>query len=172
MDSRQLHPLLQFPQHDVVPGYCCSILWDLRESPEAALHVDNPDKPLSLCDLSQLATAPPCHNLRITCDVLPETWPIEVRRPEGVTVGDVLHTIHSVLDRRIIQYEWDRICEKQRSRIGDVFDNRCMMAMQREESRANGVLRVDCLLLHTLFAGLSASPDEEDTFILTLRRPR
>ena len=172
MDSRLLHPLLSYSQHTVVPGSCCPILWDLRESPESALHVDNPDKQLSINDLTQFATTPPCQILRIICDAFPEPWPIVVRRAEGITVGDVLQTIYSVANSRIIQDEWDRIGEKQRGRIGDVFDNRCMMSMQREACRANGVLRVDCLLFHTLFAGLSPSFDEDDSFILTLRRPQ
>ena len=91
---------------------------------------------------------------------------------EPVTVGDVLHTIHSVINRRITQSEWDRISEKQRGRIGEIFDNRCKVSLQREECRANGVLRVDCLLSHTLFAGLSPSFNEDGTFIMTLRRPQ
>lgn len=172
MDSRLIHPLLQYSQHDLVPGTSSPIVWDLREPPECALHVDNLDKPLSPNTLSQPATNPPCLVLHITCDIFPEPWTIQVRRLETITVGDVLRTIHTVLNRRIIQAEWDRIAEKQQKRIGDVFDNRCKLSPQREECRANGVLRVDCLLYHTLFAGLSPSPDEDGSFILTLRRPQ
>ncbi|KAF8814672.1 hypothetical protein BYT27DRAFT_7081348 [Phlegmacium glaucopus] len=171
MDSKLLNPLLKYSQHRVGEGHCC-ILWDLREPPESALYIENPDKPLSPSDLSQHATTPPRRIFHIICDVFPKAWPIKVQRLEGVTVGDVLCAIHSVINRRIIQDEWDRICEKQRERIGHIFDDRCRISMQREECRANGVLRVDCLLKHTLFAGLSASPDEDDTFILTLRRPQ
>jgi len=168
-----LHPLLKYSQHRVVEeGHCCSILWDLREPPESALYVDNLAKSLSLGDLSQPATTPPCRILRVICDLFPEAWPIEVKRREGVTVGDVLRTIHSVINRRIKQDEWDRICEKQQKRIASIFENRCTVSMQREECRANGVLRVDCLLRCTLFAGLSASHDEDDSFVLTLRRPQ
>jgi len=166
-----LHPLLSYSQHDIVPGNCAPIVWDLREPPGSALHVDNHDKPLSPANLSKHATNPPCLVLSIKCDIFPEPWPIEVRRMEPVTVGDVLHTIHSVINRRITQSEWDRISEKQRGRIGEIFDNRCKVSLQREECRANGVLRVDCLLSHTLFAGLS-SFDEDGTFIMTLRRPQ
>lgn len=172
MDSTVLHPLLRYSQHDIVPGNCAPILWDLREPPGSALHVDNPDKQLSPSDLSQPASTPPTFLLSITCDVFPEPWPIEVRREEAVTVGDVLDTIHSVINRRITQFEWDRLSEKQRARIGIKFDDRCKLSPQREECRANGVLRVDCILAHTLFAGLSASHDEDDSFIMTLRRPQ
>jgi len=167
-----LHPLLSYSQHEIVPGNCAPIVWDLREPPESALHVDNHDKPLSPASLSKHATNPPCLVLRIKCDIFPEPWLIEVRRMEPLTVGDVLHTIHSVIKRRITQSEWDRISEKQRGRIGVIFDSRCKLSLQREECRANGVLRVDCLLSHTLFAGLSASLDEDGTFIMTLRRPQ
>ena len=172
MGSSVLHPLLRYSQHDVVPGNCAPILWDLRESPESALHIDNPDKQLSPFDLSQPASTPPSRVLCITCNVFPEPWPIEIRRPEAITVGDVLESIHSVISRRITQHEWEQLSEKQRARIGVKFDDRCKMSPQREECRANGVLRVDCVLAHTLFAGLSASHDEDDTFIMTLRRPQ
>ena len=171
-ESIVLHPLLRYSQHEVVPGNCAPILWDLREPPESALHIDNPEKPHSPSDLSQPATTPPCLDLYITCEVFPESWPIEVRRPVAITVGDVLDTIHSVINRRISQHEWDRLSEKQRARIGVKFDDRCKLSPQREECRANGVLRVDCLLAHTLFAGLSASHDEDGSFIMTLRRPQ
>ena len=172
MESTVLHPLLSYSQHDVVPGNCAPILWDLRESPKSALHVDNPDKQLSPSDLSQPATSPPCLVLCITCEVFPEPWPIKICRTEAITVGDVLDTIHAVISRRITQSEWDRLSEKQRARIGVKFDDRCKVSPQREECRANGVLRVDCVLAHTLFAGLSASHDEDDSFIMTLRRPQ
>lgn len=172
MESIVLHPLLRYSQHDIVPGNCAPILWDLRESPGSALHIDNLDKQLSPSDLSQPATNPPCFYLSITCDVFPEPWPIEIHRQEAITVGDVLDTIHSVLNRRIKQVEWDRLSEKQRTRIGVRFDDRCKVSPQREECRANGVLRVDCILAHTLFAGLSASHAEDDSFIMTLRRPQ
>jgi hypothetical protein len=172
MESTALHPLLRYSQHDVVPGNCAPILWDLRESPGSALHVDNPDKQLSPSVLSQPATTPTCFALSITCEVFSEPWPIEIRRQEAITVGDVLDTIHSVINRRITQAEWDRISDKQRARIGVKFDDRCRVSPQREECRANGVLRVDCILSHTLFAGLSASPDEDDSFIMSLRRPQ
>ena len=170
--NRLLHPLLRYSQHDIVRGHCSSILWDLRESPEAALYVENLEKTLSFYDLSHLATTPASTILHLTCGIFPEAWPIEVRRLEGVTVGDVLHAIHSVVNRRIKQEEWDRICEKQQKRIAEVFDNRCKLSPEREECRKNGVLRVDCLLSHILFAGLSPLPEEDGSFILTLRRPQ
>ena len=172
MESTVLHPLLMYSQHVIVPGNCAPILWDLRESPGSALHTDNPEKQLSPLELSQPATTPPSLDLYITCDIFPEPWPIEVHREEAITVGDVLDTIHSVINRRITQFEWDRLSEKQRARIGVKFDDRCKVSPQREECRANGVLRVDCILAHTLFAGLSASHDEDDSFIMSLRRPQ
>ncbi|KAF8155949.1 ectomycorrhiza-regulated small secreted protein [Crassisporium funariophilum] len=167
-----LHPLLCYTQHDIIPGHCSHILWDLREAPESARRVLKLDEPLSPFDLSQPATSPPVLVLHVTCGMFPVEWPIEVRRLQGVTVGDVLHAIHDVVSKQIRRDEWELLCLKQQDRIGVVFDNRCRMSVDREECRARGVLRVDCLLHHTWFAGLSASLVDDCSCILTLRRPK
>jgi hypothetical protein len=167
-----IHPLLLYSQHDISPGHCSSILWDLREPPGAARPVLNLEEHLSLLELAQLATSPPLPILHITCDIFPEEWPITVTRDDGVAVGDVLEAIHQTLLRRISHDEWNRLSQKQQERIKLVFDNRCSLAENREECRSHGVLRVDCVVHHTWFAGLSTSPDHENTCILSLRRPR
>ena len=172
MSDFRLHPLLLYSQHDISPGHCSSILWDLRETPETARRVLNLEESLSSLEVSQHATLPPLPILHITCDIFPEEWPIEVTRDAGVTVGDVLEAIHHTLLRRISHDEWNRLSLKQQDRIKTVFDNRCAMAQNREECRSNGVLRADCVLYHTWFAGLSVSPELDNTCILSLRRPR
>ena len=172
MSDFTINPFLLYSQHDITPGHCSSILWDLREPPGAARPVLNLEEPLSVLDQAQLATSPPISILHITCDIFPEEWPIKVTRDEGVAVGDVLEAIHETLMQRISHDEWHRLSQKQRDRIKLVFDNRCSMAVNREECHSNGVLRVDCVVHHTWFAGLSVSPEHENTCILSLRRPR
>lgn len=172
MSDFTVHPLLLYSQHDISPGHCSSILWDLREPPETARPVLNLEEPLSLLDLAQRATLPPLPILHITCDIFPVEWPIKVTRDGGVTVGDVIQAIHHTLSRRISHDEWHRLSLKQQDRIKVVFDNRCAMAENREVCRSDGVLRVDCVLYHTWFAGLSVSPGLDNTCILSLRRPR
>ena len=171
MSDFGIHTLLLYSQHNISPGHCSSLLWDLREPPANARPVLNLEEPLSRLDLAQHATFPPLPILYITCDIFPEEWPIKVTRDDGVTVGDVLEAIHHTLLRRISHDEWNRLSLKQQNRIKIVFDNRCAMAENREECRLHGVLRVDCILYHTLFAGLSVSPGLDNTCILSLRRP-
>jgi len=166
-----LHQLLRYYQPDVAPGHCSAILWDLRESPESARRVVHLDETISAAQLSQHATGPPIVILHITCDLFPD-WPIEVRRLEGITVQDILDAIYTMLQQQIRRREWDAFSDKHRARVEAVFDDRCKSAVDRDECRSRGVLRVDCLLHHTLFAGLSISPDLECACILTLRRPR
>ena len=164
-----LHQLLRYYQHDVAPGHCSPLLWDLRESPESARRVVHLDETISAAQLSQHATSPPMLVLHITCDLFPD-WPIEVRRPEGITIQDVLDAIYTMLQRQILHQEWDTFSNKHQARIAAVFGDRCKSAVNFDKCQSRGVLRVDCLLLHTLFAGLSISPDLEDACILTLRR--
>ena len=164
-----LHQLLQYYQYDVAPGHYSPLLWDLRESPESARRVVHLDETISAAQLSQHATSPPILILHITCDLFPH-WPIEVRRLEGITVQDVLDAIHTMLQQQIRHQEWNTFSNKHQARIAAVFDDRCKSAVNRDECRSRGVLRIDCLLLHTLFAGLSISLDLEDACILTLRR--
>lgn len=170
-DDFYLHPLLRYNQHAVASGHCCPLLWDLRSPPELAKRVVNADQAITSFYLSRLATNPPTAILHITNDIFPGEWPIEVRRLEGITVGDILHAIHTALMLPIRRQEWEQLSEKQRGRIDLVFEERCKMSIDREESRSRGVLRIDCLLQHTLFAGLSISLVKDCSCILTLRRP-
>jgi len=70
----------------------------------------------------------------------------------------------------IRHHEWERLSEKQQRRINIAFNERCEHAADQEQCRAGGVLRVDFLHQHILFAGLSLSFDGESSCVLTLRR--
>jgi len=166
-----LHSLLLYNQYPVVPGHCCPLLWDLRQPPDSARRVLSADQPITPFHLSRLATNPPTAILHVTCEVFPGEWPIEVRRLEGITVGDILGAIHTTLMHPIRRQEWDQLSEKQRSRIKVAFDERCKTADDRDECHSRGILRVDCLLQHTLFAGLYVSLIKDCSCILILRRP-
>jgi hypothetical protein len=173
MPEVALHPLLQYSQHDVGGGHCCSILWDFREQPLTSVrHISSFDTPLSEFELSQHATSPPLTLLHITCDVLPERWSIEARNLQGVTMRDVLEAIFISLNAQLKLEEWERLCLKQRDRISVVFDARWRASMDPRNVWTHGVARVDCLLQHTWFAGLTMSLEGQDICILTLRRPR
>ncbi|KAJ7102805.1 ectomycorrhiza-regulated small secreted protein [Mycena epipterygia] len=174
MSPPALHPLLQYSQHDGELGDRCALLWDLRESPRSARHVLAPERPLSEFELSQHATNPPVSILRVTCGIFPEeSWVSEARNWLGVTLRDVLHAIFETVRTQITYEEWDKLCPKQQNRVNVMFDARWRRSVDPGQVRENGVVRSDCLLQHVLFAGLSAAPDTEDnTYLLTLRRPK
>jgi hypothetical protein len=62
--------------------------------------------------------------------------------------------------------------EKHRERVSAVFHHRWTSSPDPPRVRANGVIRSDCVLQSTYFAGLTPSPDIGFVFILSLARPR
>ncbi|PPQ92260.1 hypothetical protein CVT25_008569 [Psilocybe cyanescens] len=166
------HALLSYSQHPDASDQPQPTIWDIREPSQYARYPSKPEHPLSDYDLSQPATNPPTSTLHIVCEFFPGYWPIKIRRPNGVTVGDVLEEIHSTLIRRISLSEWEALSEKQQGKITAVFEHRCDRAPDRAVCRSHGVIRMDCLLEHTWFAGLSVSFEMDTTCIMTLRRER
>lgn len=167
-----LHPLLLYSQHDILPGHCTSLLWDLREPPiKSVRHISTPHITLTEHDLAQHATVPRVPVLHITCGIFPDAWTMKAYNPEGLTLLDVLEAIHDSLKMQLTRGEWDSLCLKQRGRISTVFNLRWRVASAPAKTRSHGVLRADCLLNHTLFAGLTLSPLTANRCVLTLRRP-
>ncbi|KAF9485128.1 hypothetical protein BDN70DRAFT_675245 [Pholiota conissans] len=168
-----MHHLLVYSQHNVlggdVAGHPCLISWDMRTPTEYARYIDH-DQPLSFNDLAQPATEPSLESLEITCGFFPGDWPIQITHAGGITVGDVLDAIHNTIIRRISHAEWNLLSERQQDRIKVVFNNRWQAAADPDVCRQNGVLRMDCLLQHTKFGGLSVSLEADDSCILSLRR--
>lgn len=171
--SLLLNHVLAFAQGSESPtqstDHPCPIHWDLRVSSDNARLYGDPNRPLTFAHLASPATQPTLDSLDITCGIF-ENWPIEVRRPEGIAVADVLEAIRSTLLRRISHAEWEAFSESQREKIEVVFNERWMAAEDPDATRQNGVLRMDCLLQRTIFAGLSVSLETSNTCILTLRR--
>ena len=112
--------------------------------------------------------------LEITCDIFGENWPIKIRKahPSIVTVGDVLDAIHVALDQPISLSEWNSFSDKQKHLISGAYGIRCEQAEDREAARRNGLFRIDCLMKHTWFAGLSVSLEKDFTCIMSIGRPR
>lgn len=170
MSAFTIHPLLAYSQPQTLPGYVTPLIWDLRQSPDDARHVANPESSLTFAALAQDATTPALDTINITCGIFPADWPITVHRPEGINVGDVLEAIYAAVQRRISHQEWEQLSPKEQEQIRLVFEERCTQAPVYDDAHNNGVLRVDCLQQHIFFAGLSISLEADQTCILTLRR--
>ncbi|KAF9567177.1 hypothetical protein CPC08DRAFT_703427 [Agrocybe pediades] len=170
----QIKPLISYTHLNPTKGHCCAIFWNLQDPPSCAYRIPRPSTQTTPhLQRDQYATQPPITKMQIVCGILPEFWPIRIIHPNGITVGDVLDTIHSVLHRRISQEEYQLQSESRQRRINAQFLQRCNMLpteRERAECHANGVLRVDFLLDHTLFGGLSVSPNLDRTAVLTLRK--
>ncbi|PPQ69354.1 hypothetical protein CVT25_004746 [Psilocybe cyanescens] len=165
------HPLITYSQYPHSSTQPRPITWDISEPSEYARHPSDPSgNPLSRSDLSQLATKPAISTLHIVCDIFPSNWPIKVSRSSGVTIGDVLEAIHSTLIKPISMSDWDALSQKQETRVKAAFERRCRLAPDQDACRSQGVIRLDCLVEHTWFRGLSVSVETENTCIMSLGR--
>jgi len=169
----EVDPLLCYSQYERAPGYANQLIWDLREHPSVARSVTTIAVPLAGSQLSQPATVPMTSSLNIVCDIFLPSWVIKIRKFQWhITAGDVLNDVHTFLYQPITQQEWHSLPDKKRRCISSAFETRCSQSYDREGAWRTGILRIDTLMNHTWFAGLSASLDKRNTCILSLRRPR
>uniref|UniRef100_A0A0W0G9M2 Putative ectomycorrhiza-regulated small secreted protein n=1 Tax=Moniliophthora roreri TaxID=221103 RepID=A0A0W0G9M2_MONRR len=176
----KIHPLLEHQPFDLESkgGHCCPLLWDLREHPANAnaFSPQHQQRTLSRRVLSIFATEPPVTRLQILCEVFPSPWLIDVRNRKGVTIGDVLESLYACLSTQYGGEEFNTLCTKQQARVLDVFHGRARASANPQRTWGAGMKRVDCLLQHTVFGGLSILPTSSrsatDVCILSLRRPQ
>ena len=173
--SLRQYPPVDFSSRTPSPSKSSPLIWDLREPPHRARRAMHPQESPSPLELSQLATSPPLTTMNIVCDIFPESWPIEIRQTEYITLEDVLEAIYTTLGRKITRELYDSLKGVKRERVKAAYTQRCNMGadeQERELRKSRGVTRIDCLLDHTLFAGLSVYPGMDRTCILTLRKSR
>ncbi|OSX59355.1 hypothetical protein POSPLADRAFT_1048692 [Postia placenta MAD-698-R-SB12] len=126
---------------------------------------------LSLDELGQQATYPPCRRMKISCDIIPQ-WPIELEAKEQertlflsipsnshkdapITVGDVLIAIHRSLQRQISHVDWARLSQAEETAVARAYTRRCKTYGSVEAfEKSQGVRRVDYLLDKYMFRGL------------------
>ncbi|KAJ7644799.1 hypothetical protein FB45DRAFT_898690 [Roridomyces roridus] len=138
------------------------IAYDMRLSPDGT-RASGPFKPRALGDLMQPAVTPATTWMRLFHPRLP--WWVDVRQATpnqgGVTLYDVLRSLHDELDRAIGSHhfftEW--LVKKDRYALMKAFKERC--ALQGGEVRSDvnkemlkGVKRVDYLGTECVFVGL------------------
>ncbi|KAI5981587.1 hypothetical protein EDD15DRAFT_2138044, partial [Pisolithus albus] len=104
----------------------------------------------------QPAIDPPVKSLYIVSSVVLPTWTITVTNPSGVTVQDVLVSIHVTWQKPIIRPEWDNLSAQQRTSTQQTFYDRCYASKDYNRAYSSGVRRIDCLLSTTIFSGLSS----------------
>ncbi|KAG7094981.1 hypothetical protein E1B28_005778 [Marasmius oreades] len=177
----KLHYLLEYQPFAMESrgGFCYTLFWDIRNPPLSSARCIYPHHhSLTHEEFSTPATQPPVTRLQISCGVFPHDWPIHVHNRHGVTVKDVLEAIYNCLQTQYTSDEFNTLCQKQRSRIMDVFNARVQVSHHPRQTWDKGMKRIDCLLQHSFFGGLSIAPSIRtgnngpimDGCILSLRR--
>ncbi|KAF9261662.1 hypothetical protein L218DRAFT_869390 [Marasmius fiardii PR-910] len=178
----RLHNLLEHQPFGMESrgGFCYSLLWDLRDPPLSSARLIHPhNRSLRHEELSAPATQPPVTRLHILCGIFPHAWPIHVHNTHGITIKDILEAVYNCLQTPYTSDEFNSLCQKQRSRITDVFRARVQSSYRPQQAWDGGMKRIDCLLQHTSFGGLSialplrrgSNGSATDSCILSLRRP-
>ncbi|TDL20820.1 hypothetical protein BD410DRAFT_725144 [Rickenella mellea] len=171
LHSIALHAVLSFsPQSRQKGRTSPPLIWDLRLPPSTARAASHTHHIVPPYYLSQPATSPPTPYIRIVSGVFPFDWRIDVQNPYGVTVGDVLDGISRGLRRGVTQREWAQTSRTQKARVADAFYARTLQSADPRREHSQGVRRVDWLLKHTTFVGLTPSPEMPYTWTLTTKR--
>ncbi|ETW77727.1 hypothetical protein HETIRDRAFT_453867 [Heterobasidion irregulare TC 32-1] len=110
-----------------------------------------------LLALRQSALQPATARMVLT---VPGIWTFEAANPRGVTVADVISAISQHLCARATGHE-----PEYHSRAGQPDVVRAY-ARRTAHARGDGLRRVDLLMSHTRFAGLSRARDGSDSWIV------
>ncbi|EAU89741.1 hypothetical protein CC1G_07466 [Coprinopsis cinerea okayama7 len=140
----------------------------LEASSRPAIHFDLQDHPstasrhqhhLSPDALDEPATTPPLKSLTLKSEILP--WHIRIlpsHRRSYVTVGDVLDQLYSTLRSNLTQMDYDALHSSEKAAAIRAYEQRYRRFRSRSEysrEKAGGMKRVDLLMGHTRFMGLS-----------------
>ena len=135
-----------------------AVTWDMRDHQSAASRNYHP---VSSQKLFEPATSPALPFLHITSQHLP--WSIEVHAPNNsfVTVGDVLSSVYHSLRTNITPTEFITLLSaNDQRRATHAYEDRYRRersARIYEEEKRGGMKRIDFLMGHTQFLGISNS---------------
>jgi hypothetical protein len=135
--------------------------------PGVVLDISNPPAPRSLhvhpTHLTQSATNPPVHSLKLLSQRLPWVVSVQPMSPGArfVTVCDVLQALYTNLHKHVKQDEFDTYNKSGQDAISTTFYsrlNKIQNEIMRVEERKKGLRRVDTLMGRTRVKGLRLSP--------------
>ncbi|KAF9460205.1 hypothetical protein BDZ94DRAFT_1139093, partial [Collybia nuda] len=154
-----VHPLLQLSRSPAVN-------FDLTQPPST---ITSRHHGISQRVLSEPATSPPMRTMTITSRHLP--WIITAHTSRGpfVTVYDVFDAIYYTLRKNITPNEYHSLpTQKDKHHVNTAYEQRyrrIRSSREYQDEKSGGVRRVDFLMDHTRFMGLSMTR-ETDTWIL------
>ena len=118
------------------------------------------------------ATVPPVRFLTIVSPHLPWAIPVPGIAPNAfVTISDVLSGLYHSLRNGVSEREFHMLPPKARSRVRTSYENRYRRIRDRrsyEAEKSNGLKKIDFLMGHNAFLGLTPSNDGPTTFVLNV----
>ncbi|KAG6373198.1 hypothetical protein JVT61DRAFT_6819 [Boletus reticuloceps] len=120
-------------------------------------------------DLDEPAFREPITKMRITFEQRPFNWTIDVDNPHRIRCRDVFEAIYSSFNQQLTLGELWRLPD--RCACEDAFRIRTLVLKSSQMERSLGWKRVDALLHHTVFHGLTMNPDSEGEWVLNLGAP-
>jgi hypothetical protein len=162
-----IHPILRFSLQP-------TLTFSLILHPSAITTLPG-HQPLPHTTLSEPATNPPSACLNVTSPFLP--WLITVlpssHAPNHlVTVSDVLVTLHRSLGFTVMPDEYRSLSSEVRYQVNATFQRRVNAIPDwrlRESERRIGARRIDFLMGHNHFLGLSRTGSRPEVLVLNLR---
>ncbi|KAH7920074.1 hypothetical protein BV22DRAFT_1021899 [Leucogyrophana mollusca] len=162
-----IHPLLAFDPRIPPINYDVSfppntLSPNIRSSPSALPpHV-----------LAEPATNPPMATLTLINDVLPWTLTVQANSSSYVAVIDVLDAVYRFLRLTVSKPEYKALpSQEAKDLVSVAFSKRCHRAPTAEtyeDEKQKGVKRVDFLVGHHKFMGLSSTKRGPDVWVLNL----
>jgi hypothetical protein len=138
------------------------VVWDLMDPPSAIIRNRHS---VSSRTLSEPATQPTLPFISIVNPRLPWSFKIHASNARYVTLGDVLDTLFRTLRINLAQPDFQSLSDKDRRRATRAYEDRyrrLRSSRMHEEEKRGGMKRVDFLLGHTRFVGLTndGRPDQ------------
>ncbi len=160
-------PLHHKPQlHVALAGPRPNIRYDCRYSPS---HLSILSRHLSPRFASEPATYPPMTSMTISSPYLP--WTFRVTPRHGViSVSDVLYAIYGGLRTDIHAQDFERMAREHQNGVRKAYENRYRRMRSSSDAaseKAKGVKRVDFLMGHTTFMGLTSTSDPTHWVMIT-----
>jgi len=124
---------------------------------------------LSAIELGKPAADFVMTKMLITFEESPFSWEVDVKNSRGITCRDVFEAIYKSFNEQLTLEE--RRLVRDRRAVEDAFRLRCKLAPGLPEvERTLGWKRVDILLHHTVFLGLT-QPKSGSDWVLNLGSP-
>ncbi|KAG8902425.1 DNA-directed DNA polymerase epsilon, subunit B [Tulasnella sp. 403] len=153
--STAVHMLLGPPS-----GPQSHILYDVRYKPDKC-YLTTTGAPIKLPEeFAELpATRPTIAKMRLVCRDLP--WRISVTNSKGVTIKNILESIHSELHQPLTEGEWWIAQDEERERTLEAYKKNCAEELGEKRKLEEGVKRIDWLGNRTMLMAISRGPLDE-----------